>query len=87
MVYNLDEQIYFDLFSSFLSSLCDRCSTYEKVDKYRPPWPPHLVLMAKSVNKARRKYRRNRSYTNLQYFLFIKELFMDERSKFLHTKK
>ncbi|CAF1501089.1 unnamed protein product [Rotaria magnacalcarata] len=53
IVYNLDEQAFFNLFSAFLSSLWDRCSTFEHSANYRPPWPPHLVMMAKSVNRAR----------------------------------
>ncbi|CAF5015348.1 unnamed protein product, partial [Rotaria magnacalcarata] len=38
--------------------LWDRCSIYESVEKYRPPWPQHLILLAKTVNKHKRKYRK-----------------------------
>ena len=87
LVYNMDEQTFFTLFSSFLSSLWDRCSYYEKIYKYRPPWPPSFVLLAKTVNRARRKYRRNRSFSNLQYFLYVKELFINERSQIQYSRE
>ncbi|CAF3156341.1 unnamed protein product [Rotaria socialis] len=86
IVYNIDEQTFFNLFSAFLASLWDRCSTFEHSANYRPPWPPHLVMMAKSVNRARRKYRRNRSMSNLQYFLSMKDIFLSERNLILQTK-
>ncbi|CAF3364924.1 unnamed protein product [Rotaria socialis] len=86
VVYNLDDESFFNIFSLFLTSLWDRCSNYEKVNKYRPPWPPYLVLMAKSTNRARRKYRRNRTFLNLQFFLNLKELFINERNHILESK-
>ncbi|CAM4820308.1 unnamed protein product [Rotaria magnacalcarata] len=86
VVYNLDEQTFFNLFSAFLSALWDRCSTNEKICDYRPPWPPHLVLLAKSTNRARRKYRRNRSLVSLQNYIILKEIFSTERSNYLHIK-
>ncbi|CAF2747679.1 unnamed protein product [Rotaria sp. Silwood2] len=87
MVYNLDEQTFFSLFPLFLSSLWDRCSTYEDTTKYRPPWPSELVLLAKSVNKARRAYRRNKTKNKLDYYLSLREIFMDKRTHFLQSKK
>ncbi|CAF3370823.1 unnamed protein product, partial [Rotaria sp. Silwood2] len=30
-------------------SLWGRCSTYESARQYRPPWPPHLVVLAREV--------------------------------------
>lgn len=86
VVYNIDKQAFFNIFSSFLSALWDRCSTYENSTNYRSPWPPHLVLMAKSVNRARRKYRRNRNLLNLQYFLSMKDIFITERNLILQSK-
>lgn len=67
LVYNLDEQVFFSLFSSFLSALWDKCSTYTNAIKYRKPWPHELILLAKSVNRARRSYRRSKSDTKLLY--------------------
>ncbi|CAF1926249.1 unnamed protein product [Rotaria magnacalcarata] len=67
VVYNLDEQTLFNHFSSFLSALWDKCSTYEKICHFKPPWPPCLVLLAKSTNTARRKYRRSRSPISYHY--------------------
>ncbi|CAF3184345.1 unnamed protein product [Rotaria sp. Silwood2] len=49
LVYNYDEQFFFIQFSEFLASLWDRCSTYESARRYRPPWPPHLVALAREV--------------------------------------
>ncbi|CAM4841450.1 unnamed protein product [Rotaria magnacalcarata] len=86
LVYNMDDQSFFNIFSSFISSLWQRCSSYEKITKYRPPWPPYLVLLAKSVNRARRRYRRNRKILNLQYFLSLKEIFVSERYHIQKTK-
>ncbi|CAF3563883.1 unnamed protein product, partial [Rotaria socialis] len=87
LIYNLDEQTFFSLFSSFLSSLRDKCSIYENATKYRAPWPPELVLLARSVNKAKRSYRRNKTDTKLQYYLSLKEIFIDQRTKFLYEKR
>ncbi|CAF2760671.1 unnamed protein product, partial [Rotaria sp. Silwood2] len=47
LVYNYDEQFFFTQFSEFLTSLWDRCSTYKSARQYRPPWPPHLVALAR----------------------------------------
>ena len=87
VVYNIDEQAFFSLFSTFLSSLWDKCSTYISAKNYRPPWPPDLVLLAKSVNRARRAYRRNKSKEKLQYFLSLKDIFMDKRTEILNARR
>ncbi|CAF4602487.1 unnamed protein product, partial [Rotaria magnacalcarata] len=44
----MDEQTFFSLFSSLLSSLWDKCSTYESALRFRAPWPPELVFLAKA---------------------------------------
>ncbi|CAF1151065.1 unnamed protein product [Adineta steineri] len=87
VVYNIDEQTFFSLFSSFLSALSDRCSVYETVAKYRPPWPPDLVLLAKSVNRARRAYRRMKCLQRLQLYLDLKDIFIAKRTDFLNSKQ
>ena len=86
LVYNLDEQTFFSLFSLFLSSLWDKCSSFENANNFRPPWPVELVLLAKSVNRARRSYRRSKSKEKLQYYLSLKEIFIDKRTHLLETK-
>jgi len=86
VVYNLDEQSFFNIFSLFLNSLWDRCSTYEESVKYRPRWPYDLVLLAKSVNRARRTYRRNKTNAKLQYDLYLKEIFNEERFRHIESK-
>lgn len=87
VVYNLDTETFFSLFSAFLSALQDRCSTYKRIDEFRPPWPPQLLLLARTVNAYRRKYRRNRSPSNLERFLIWKEIFTSERANYLQQKR
>lgn len=79
-VYNIDAQEFFTLFSKFLKALWDRVSTYEMVQKYRPPWPEHLVVLAKQVNNMRRKYRKTQC---LVYLYQYKKL----RSQYRYTKR
>jgi uncharacterized protein (UPF0147 family) len=86
LVYNYEEQFFFTHFSSFLKSLWDRCSVYKSAKQYRPPWPPHLVVLAREVNRSRRRFRRNKSVPNLNSFLEIKAIFQDERSNVLQRK-
>jgi hypothetical protein len=83
LVYNFDTETFFTLFSSFLNALHDRCSSYKTIDKFRPPWPPYLVLLARTVNKYRRAYQRSRTDFKLARFKAWKEIFEDERSAFL----
>lgn len=87
LVYNLDINTFFDLFSLFISSLWDRCSTYEAVSQFKTPWPPPLVMLAKEVNRCRRKYRRTRSMSQLEKFLNMKKLFIHERCRYLQEKR
>ena len=58
LVYNLDTESFFVLFSSFLGALQDRCSEYKNAKGFRSPWPPYLVWLARTVNKYKRAYRR-----------------------------
>ena len=87
LVYNLDTDSFFEIFSLFLSSLWDRCSQYEKIEKYRPPWPISLVMLARAVNKCRRTYRRTRAPSHLDRFLLMKNIFWAERSSHLQRKR
>lgn len=79
LVYNFDAETFFSLFSSFLQALQDRCSTYMNINKFRPPWPPYLVSLARTVNKCRRTYRRTRTAQHLERFRTWKEIFIAER--------
>jgi hypothetical protein len=83
MVYNFEPDAFFELFSSFLSSTWDRTSEYVPVKKYRPPWPPYLVQLARQQNIARRTYRRSKKQENLENYLFIKNRYHEEKSLFL----
>lgn len=87
LVYNFDMNSFFDLFSNFISSLWDRCSMYEDVSRYRIPWPPSLVILAKQVNRCRRKYRRTHKMSHLENFLDIKKKFVYERCRFLDERR
>ena len=87
LAYNLVTDTFFSLFSSFLAALQDRCRTYKRVDAFRPPWPPELVLLAKTANWCRRKYRRTRSMRHLEQYLAWKEIFTSERAKHLEQQR
>ena len=87
LVYNLDEQTFFSLFSQFIAALSDRCSIYENIKIYRPPWPPYLVRMARNMNRRRRIYRREKSQVHLNNFVIAKELFFAERESYLQEKR
>ncbi|CAF4194733.1 unnamed protein product [Rotaria magnacalcarata] len=86
LVYNLDVNSFIELFSLFLSALWDRCSVYASVEKFRPPWPPSLVLLAREVNKCRRRYRRSKIPNHLENVLSVKRIFTEERCQFLQKQ-
>ncbi|CAF3260297.1 unnamed protein product, partial [Rotaria sp. Silwood2] len=86
LVYNYDEQFFFTHFSLFLQSLWDRCSFYKPIKQYRPPWPYYLVMLAKEVNRSRRRYRRNKTIFNLNNFLELKKKFYAERFELTKQK-
>jgi hypothetical protein len=87
LVYNLDTESFFTLFSSFLNALQDRCSVYKTIDKFRPPWPANLVLLARTVNKYRRAFRRSRNDFNLKRFKAWKEIFDNERETYIQKRR
>ena len=84
-VYNLDEQFFLTLISTFLSSLCHRTSEYLPIRKYRTPWPPYLVSFARTVNKHRRKYRGTRFLCHLNTCALEKRI--SRREDALLTRK
>jgi hypothetical protein len=79
VVYNLDAEDFFYLFSLILSSLSDRVGEFIPVEKYRPPWPPYLVALAKKQNKLRTKFRKTRVLKDLEEYLFWKNVYTNER--------
>ncbi len=87
LVYNLDTESFFTLFSSFLNALQDRCSNYRTIEKFRPPWSPKLVLLARTVNKYRRAFRRSRTEFNLRRFKEWREIFDCERSTYMQERR
>ncbi|CAF4233481.1 unnamed protein product, partial [Rotaria magnacalcarata] len=86
LVYNHDPDFFFDLFSSFLASLWDRVSEYVPINKYRPPWPQYLVKLARHHNILRKKYRRSRKQEHLENYLYIKNIYLNEKSLFMQQK-
>lgn len=86
LVYNLEPDSFFDIFANFLTTTWDRVSEYLPIKKYRPPWPPFLVQLARNLNSTRRKYRRNKSDENLRNYLFTKNLYCEQKAFFLQNK-
>lgn len=87
LVYELEINHFFELFSDFLSALWDRCSECKEIGKYRTLWPPYLVELAKQVNRERRKYRRYKTTARLECFLRIKTTFINERNNFIQERR
>ena len=86
LVYNIDHNAFFELFSNFLAALYDRCSSYEEIKCFRPPWPTHLVILAQTVNKCKRKFRRTRFLGDYQDFLDVRKLFVNEKRLFAQRR-
>jgi hypothetical protein len=86
-VYNVDYNCFFNVFSQFLAALRDRCSDYENIKLFRPPWPPHLVDLVRIVNKYKRKFRRTRFLGDYKNFKYWQCLFMEEKVKFEQEKR
>jgi hypothetical protein len=82
LVYNLEYNVFFNLFSEFLAALCDRSSEYVSILKFRPPWPPFLVNLAKSVNKMKRKFRRTRYLGDYYNFSNLRKVYTDEKIRY-----
>ncbi|CAF3974841.1 unnamed protein product, partial [Rotaria sp. Silwood1] len=87
-VYNVDYNFFFDIFSQFLyiAALCDRCSEYVNIKKFRPPWPPHLVELVRLVNKLKRKFRRTRFLGDYQNFKYFENVYIQEKIKYEQQK-
>ncbi|CAF4356351.1 unnamed protein product, partial [Rotaria magnacalcarata] len=79
VVYNLDAEDFFYLFALLLSSLSDRVSEFLPVTKYRSPWPPYLVTLAKKQNKLRKKYRKTRVLKDLEEYIHWKKVYAYDR--------
>ncbi|CAF4932124.1 unnamed protein product [Rotaria sp. Silwood1] len=61
------------------AALCDRCSEYINIKKFRPPWPPHLVELVRLVNKLKRKFRRTRFLGDYQNFKYFENVYIQEK--------
>ena len=86
LAYNMDPDPFLELFADFLSSTWDRASVYLPVKKYRPPWPAHLVQLARQQNNSRKRYRRNRNEERLEEYLSWKREYENEKSLFLQKR-
>lgn len=87
LVYNYEYNFFFDLLSEFLAALHDRCSEYLSIQKFRPPWLPHLVNLAKTVNKARRKFRKTRFLGDYHNFTKMRKIYITEKIKYQHVSR
>ncbi|CAM4791024.1 unnamed protein product [Rotaria magnacalcarata] len=67
--------------------LWDRCSIYESVEKYRPPWPKHLILLAKTVNKYKRKYRKTHYVRHYEEWAYWYDAYQKEKINYEETKR
>jgi len=67
--------------------LWDRTSEYLSVRKYRLPWPEYIVLLARTVNKCKRRYRRSRFLCHLSAYLHLKKEYHEERANYLQERR
>jgi len=87
LVYKTDYNLFFDEFSYFLAALSDRCSSFEHVKNFRPPWPPHLVNLVRTVNQFKRKFRKNRFLQDYKTFRFWDNIYKQEKLAFEQEKR
>ncbi|CAF1170931.1 unnamed protein product [Didymodactylos carnosus] len=73
--------------SNFLSALSDRCSVYESIKLFRPPWPLYLVNLIREVNKLKRKWRRTRFLGDYLNFKHHQKIYIEEKVKFEQNKR
>jgi len=66
--------------------LSDRCSSFEHVKNFRPPWPPHLVNLVRTVNQFKRKFRKNRFLRDYKTFRFWDDIYKQEKLAFEQEK-
>ena len=85
-VYNIDEQLFFSLLSTFLASLWDRTSVYLLVSQYRPPWPRFLVSLAKEVNGKKKRYRRTHFFLILM-IISLRKINIKPRGQVLNKQR
>ena len=79
LVDKIEFNAYFDIFSSFIASLCDRCSVYESNKNSRASWPPYLGKLTETVNKSKRKFRRTRFLDDYHNFKDIHSNYIREK--------
>ena len=87
LVYNLDTDSFFTLFSSFLNALQGLFSTFRSSRQFRPPRPPELLFLARTTNKYRRACRRSRTTFKLDRFRACKDIFHIERVGFMQSRR
>ena len=68
IVYEIDYNTFFDMFSHFLAALSDGCTNFEQIKHFRPPWLFHLVELLRTVNKFKRRFRKTRFFEDYKTF-------------------
>lgn len=87
LVYQVNHDVFFDLFSRFLAATSDRCTTFEHIKKFRPPWPPHLVSLVRTVNKYKTIFRKTRFLHDYKVFKFWENIYKKEKLIFEQEKR
>jgi hypothetical protein len=87
MVYKTDYNVFFDVFSRFLAALSDRCTSFEHVKNFRPPWPPHLVNLVRKVNKYKRRFRKTRFLQDYNTFKLYENIYKQEKLAYEQEKR
>jgi hypothetical protein len=87
LVYKVNYNIFFDIFSRFLATLSDRCTIFEHVKNFRPPWPPHLVKLVRTVNQFKRRFRKTRFLEDYKPLKFCEKIYKQEKLAFEQDKR
>ena len=87
LVYETNYNTFFDIFSQFLAALSDRCTDFEQIKNFRPPWPPYLVELVRTTNKFKRKFRKSRFFEDYKIFRYWENMYKQEKLKFDQEKR
>ena len=87
VVYNIHFDSFFVLFSNFSSALSDRCSIFIHNKKFRPPWPPFLVSLARKANKHKRKYRKTFYLYHYDEYRFWNNVYRTEKARYIEDTR
>ncbi|CAF3609920.1 unnamed protein product [Rotaria sp. Silwood1] len=68
------------------TALSVRCTTFEQINNFRPPWPSYLVELVKLVNKFKRRFRKTRFFEDYKNFKYWENIYKQEKIKFEQDK-